>query len=195
MGNFATFAEKYVKYIAIAVAAVGIPYGAALAGHYSTATSANPVATTTPAPIPTPTPLRDYWIQTPAKDMLSGDGQTPKIILRLTLPAGTWIVHAEQTIVNFGPSDWAGCSIGDSATLALNTHRTIVGNPEDAGAVGSAPLATFISETAAVTVPASTLIMVTCEHDNPTPRGEKIPYIDPGADLWADQSASVESPQ
>jgi hypothetical protein len=136
----------------------------------------------------TATTVSDYWEQTNHNISLSTTGGTETPIMTLALPAGHWVLHADQTIVNFGPSDYAGCTIADTATTNLNTHRTLVGNPAATGAQGPAALVTVLTETAAVSVTAPTTVTIFCEHDH---SNGATPYIDANADLWAHRSANL----
>jgi hypothetical protein len=177
--------------IAIALAVATTTVSVAVSVYFSTTAKATPVVAPAPSASPTPTatpapPLRDYWTQTHAKVQLLPGARRIKQVLVMTLPPGRWVLHAELSVYNKGPSDFVGCVIGDSDTPSLNGHRTIVGDPTIKGNVGPASQMAFISETAAVTVKTSTRVVVKCEHD--TARGAT-PYIDPGADLWAHQSA------
>lgn len=177
--------------IAIALAVVTTTVSVTMSVYFSTTAKATPAASPSPAPSPVPTvtpppPLRDYWAQAPAKVQLPAAAKHVRQVLVMTLPPGRWVLHADLSVYNKGPSDFVGCVIGDTGTPSLNTHRTVVGDPTVKGNVGPAPLVALISETAAVTVKTSTRVFVKCEHD--TARGAS-PYIDPGADLWAHQSA------
>jgi len=181
--------------IAIALAVATTTISVTMSVYFSTTAKAtavvSPAPSASPSPSPThtatpPPPLRDYWTQTHSKVQLVTGAKRIKQVLVMTLPAGRWVLHADLSVYNNGPSDFVGCVIGDTDTASLNGHRTIVGDPTLRGNVGPAPLVALISETAAVTVKTSTRVFVKCEHD--TARGAS-PYIDPGADLWAHQSA------
>ncbi len=177
--------------IAIALAVTTTTVSVAVSVYFSATAKAVPVAAPTPAPspsrsVPPPPPLRDYWTQTHSKVTLPAGAKHVKQVIAMTLPAGNWVLRADESVYNKGPSDFVGCMIGDAATPSLNSHRAIVGDPSRHGNVGPAPLMTVISETAAVTLTTSARIFVLCEHD--TARGAS-PYIDPGADLWAHESA------
>jgi hypothetical protein len=160
----------------LAVTAVAAAAGASWAGIANAAPKASSASVT------------DYWEQTTSTVSLSSTGGTETPIMTLSLPKGNWVLHADQTMVNFGPSDYAGCSIGDTANDNLNTHRTMVGNPAASGAQGPAALVTVLSETAAVSLTAKTTVTITCEHD--TSNGAT-PYIDANADLWAHRSSNL----
>ncbi len=171
--------------LALAAGAAATTIAAAAAYSLTPATAATGRATARAATLTT---VRDYWEQTHSSVHLSSTGGTETPIMTRRLPAGHWVLHADQTMVNFGPSDFGGCSIADTSNSNLNTHRTIVGNPNATGAKGPAPLATVLSETAAVSLSAPTTVTILCEHD--TSNGAT-PSIDPNADLWAHRSASL----
>jgi hypothetical protein len=133
-------------------------------------------------------PVNDYWEQTHHNIQIGASGGVRTLIMSRELPAGNWVLHADQTIVNFGPSDYASCSIADTSNINLNTHRTLVGNPGVAGARGPASYVTQLSETAAVSLSRPTTAMVTCSHDV---SNGATPYIDANADLWAHRSARL----
>jgi hypothetical protein len=181
--------------IAIALAVATTTISVAASVYFSTTAKATPVAAPTPTASPTPSPtppppppppLRDYWTQTKGKAVLPAAAKRMKQVLVMTLPAGRWVLHADLSVYNKGPSDFVGCVIGATGTQNLNAHHTIVGDPTVKGNVGAGPLMAIISETAAVTTKTSTQVFVKCEHDN---AHGSAPYIDAGADLWAHQSA------
>ena len=180
--------------IAIALAVATTTVSVAASVYFSTTARATPVVATpsaspsptaTPSPTPPTPPLRDYWTQTHSKVQLLPAPKKIKQILTMTLPAGRWVLHADLSVYNKGPSDFVGCVIGDEVTPSLNGHRTIVGDPTAKGNVGPAALMGVISETAAVTFETPTRVFVKCEHD--TAKGAA-PFVDPGASLWAHQS-------
>jgi hypothetical protein len=180
--------------IAIALAVATTTISVAASVYFSTTAKATPVAapapsvspTPMPTPPPPPPPLRDYWTQTKGKAVLPAAAKRMKQVLVMTLPAGRWVLHADLSVYNKGPSDFVGCVIGSTGTPNLNAHHTIVGDPTAKGNAGAAPLMAVISETAAVTAKSPMQVFVKCEHDN---AHGSAPYIDAGADLWAHQSA------
>jgi hypothetical protein len=169
--------------IACAVAATIAATAGASAPAWATTTgrvaSAKTTATTT---------VQDYWEETHSSRNISMSGGVETPIMTLKLPAGKWVLHADQTMVNFGPSDYGGCSIGDTANSNLNTHRTMAGDPNATGAMGPASFVTVLSETAAVSLSASTTVTVLCEHDD---SNGATPSIDSNADLWAHRSSNL----
>jgi hypothetical protein len=133
-------------------------------------------------------PKASYWEQTHSNINMSVTGGTLATIETLALPAGNWVLHADQSLVNFGPSDYAGCQIGDSATPDLNAHRTMVGNPNASASLGPSSFVTELSETAAVSLLSPDTITVTCEHDD---TNGSTPYIDSNADLSANKTSAL----
>jgi hypothetical protein len=165
-----------------AAAAVAATVGAAVPAWATTATSQ--AATAKAA---TSTTVQDYWEQTHHNITMSATGGAETPIMTLALPAGKWILHADETMVNFGPSDYAGCSI-DTPNSDLNNHGTMVGDPNASGGQGPASFLATLSETAAVSFSAPTTVTILCDHN--TSNGA-IPYINPSADLWAHRSSNL----
>src|SRR5215472_14043060 len=95
-----------------AAAAVAATVGASAPAWATTAASQGATATAA-------TTVQDYWEQTNHNITMSGTGGAATPIMTLRLPAGHWVLHADQTMVNFGPSDYAGCGINDT-TQGLN---------------------------------------------------------------------------
>jgi hypothetical protein len=172
----------------LALAAGGATAVAAVVAASALAPATAATGGAVPAKARIATTVSDYWEQTHSSVSIGSTGGTETPIMTLALPAGHWVLHADQTMVNFGPSDYAGCSIGDTSNNNLNTHRTMVGNPSATGGQGPASFVTVLSETAAVSLSAPTTITVLCEHDH---SNGATPYIDPNADLWAHRSANL----
>jgi hypothetical protein len=171
----------------LAVAAAAATTAAAALAASALAPAGATTARTAPANTATAT-VSDYWEQTHHNIPISTSGGVETPIMTLQLPAGHWVLHADQTMVNFGPSDYGGCSIADTANTNLNTHRTIVGDPHATAAAGAASLVTVVSETAAVSLTAPTTVTILCEHDS---NNGATPYIDANADLWAHRSTNL----
>ena len=174
--------------VACAAAAAIAATAGVSAPAWATAAPSRPATANTATSLP----VQDYWEQTNHNINISTTGGTETSIMTLQLPAGKWVLHADQTMVNFGPSDFGGCSIGDTTNNNLNTHRTMVGDPNASGAQGPASFATVLSETAAVSLSAPTTVTVLCEHDK---SNGATPYIDSNADLWAHLSAKLRITQ
>jgi hypothetical protein len=167
-----------------AAAAVTATVGASAPAWATTATSGAAAAKTAAAT----TTVQDRWEQTNHNINLSATGGVSTPIMTLNLPAGKWVLHADQTMVNFGPSDYAGCEIGDTANSDLNAHNNIVGDPNATGAQGPASFVDTLSETAAVSLSAPTTVTITCGHND---TNGSTPYINSNADLWAHRSANL----
>src|SRR5260370_32758148 len=115
---------------AIALAVATTTGSVAVSVSFSTTAKAVPVAAPAPShAVPPPPPLRDYWTQTHSKVTLPAGATHVKQVIAMTLPAGNWVLRADESVYNKGPSDFVGCMIGDTATPGLNSHRAIVGDP------------------------------------------------------------------
>ena len=169
--------------VCAAAAAVAATVGASAPAWATTATSQ--AATAKAA---TSTSVQDYWEQTQHNITMSATGGAETPIMTLALPAGHWVLHADQTMVNFGPSDYAGCTIADTSNNNLNSHGAMVGDPNASGGQGPAAYMASMSETAAVSLSAPTTVTITCSHQN---TNGAIPYINSNADLWAHRSANL----
>lgn len=166
-----------------AAAAIAVTAGA-FAPAWATAApvrvaGANAVASTT---------VQDYWEQTHHNINISTTGGVETPIMTLRLPAGKWVLQADQTMVNFGPSDYSGCTIADTVNSDLNAHGAMVGDPNAVGALGPAAFVATMSETAAVSLSAPTTVTITCSHQN---TNGATPYINSNADLWAHRSSNL----
>jgi hypothetical protein len=106
------------------------------------------------------------------------DTGAPVTILSVTVPAGTWIVHAKANPVSFGAADYVRCRIM-VGTSQKDAGATLLGNaaPGPTGEMGPS-VATIALQTVTTTT-ASKVFMLDCQHDFPTPGI----YVDPGASL------------
>jgi hypothetical protein len=177
----------------LAIAAIGLvpllsvggAAGAALLGSHAKAPVAAPVK-----PKPTPQPSADLFVQLEPSShpdngiTLGGTGGVWTPILHLRVPAGHWVLQAEQTVVNVGGSDYARCVIGENSKDPWDEQSAFVGE------TGSATMADVIAETAAVTLAKPATVSVICEHDTTTGYSN-YPYVDAGADLWAHPAARL----
>lgn len=117
----------------------------------------------------------DAVIRTTANTSLSSTGGVETVIESLSLPAGKWMLHADNTVVdNVGGID--RCALFSGATL-LDQHAV------------SGPPILGDSETAGAVLTKTTTVSVECESDA---SGEGA-YIDAGADLWAHKVSSLVS--
>src|SRR5215470_12707023 len=94
----------------LAVAAAAATTVAAALAVSALAPAGATTARTAPAKATTATTVSDYWEQTHHNVPISTSGGVETPIMALRLPAGHWVLHADQTMVNFGPSDYGGCS-------------------------------------------------------------------------------------
>jgi hypothetical protein len=171
----------------VPVLSVGGAAGAAFLGSHAKAPVAAPVK-----PKPTPPPQADLFVQLAPSSSpdngttLGGIGGVWTPIVHLRVPAGHWVLQAEQTVVNVGGSDYARCAIGESSKDPWDEQSAFVGE------TGEATMADVIAETAAVTLPGPATVSVFCEHDTTTGYSN-YPYVDAGADLWAHPAAGLSA--
>jgi hypothetical protein len=186
--------NRVLAYIAIGLAAVlsvGGAAGAAYFGRPAKAAVTGPPAATQP-------PLEDQTAQLAPRSginagtSLNASGGDWRTILSLTLPAGQWVLHADETAVNLGPSDWVRCEIAEDPGAALDQQSAFVG---DSGGLiqrsQPATTGTDLSETAPLVLGIRTTVSLFCDHDTGSSAGAALPYIDPGAVLWAHQSGNL----
>jgi hypothetical protein len=125
---------------------------------------------------------------TTANTNLSTAGGVYSVVESLPLPAGKWVVHADNTMVNFGPSDYTRCQLFSGATGLPGGHAAMVGDPQLFGSQGPGAYVATVSETDGVVLTAPGTVSLECGHDNPN---GSTPYIDAGAVLWAHHAASL----
>jgi hypothetical protein len=118
-----------------------------------------------------------YLRATTASVDLSSDG-SPVTILKLSVPAGTWLVTAKANAVNFGAADYARCLL-TVGTTQKDAGATLIGNasPGPTGELGPS-VAEIVVQTA-ITTTAAKVFKLSCEHDFATPGM----YVDPGASI------------
>jgi hypothetical protein len=114
---------------------------------------------------------------TTASVNLSNDG-SPVTLKTVTIPAGTWIVHAKANPVNFGSADYVRCRIL-VGTTQKDAAATLVGNaaPGPTGEMGPS-VAEIVLQTA-ITTTSSKTFKLDCLHDFPSAGM----YVDPGASI------------
>ena len=121
---------------------------------------------------------------------LSTTGGAPVTITQMTLPSGAWVVSAEATLVNFGPSDYVRCKIEENGTqVAAGT--SMVGNVNLTGNQGPGSYVAGRGLIGAFKTSSPVPVALVCEHDHSTPAGEGPPYVDGGAVLWAHKSTAA----
>jgi hypothetical protein len=164
------------KHFRLAVAAVGALATVGLTAGIAYASGAISSTTT------------DATIMTTANTNLSPVGGLNTVIESLTLPAGKWIVHADNTMVNFGPSDYTRCGLFRGTTALPGGHASMVGDPNAFGAQGPGVYVATVSETNGIVLSVPTKVSLGCGHD--TSNGST-PYIDAGATMWAHRATSL----
>jgi hypothetical protein len=120
---------------------------------------------------------------------LSTTGGTPVTITSMTLPSGAWVVSADPTVVNFGPSDYFRCLITENGVQVAG-GATMVGNPNLPGNQGPGVYVAGRPLIGGFKTSTSVTLALVCAHDHNTPSGEPPPYVDRGAVLLAHRSAS-----
>jgi len=132
----------------------------------------------------------DALAETHSNMNLSTTGGGEVTITSLSLSPGSWVVSAEATLVNFGPSDFTRCQItANGSQIASGT--TMVGNPGLGGAEGAAALVAGRGLIGAFETSTTVPVELRCLHDHNTPSGAPYVYVDAGAVLWAHKSASL----
>jgi hypothetical protein len=71
----------------------------------------------------------DALIRTTSNNNLNAAAGVQTTIEALTLPAGKWVVHADNTMVNFGAADIARCTLFSGATSSMRTRRMLATVP------------------------------------------------------------------
>jgi hypothetical protein len=124
---------------------------------------------------------------------LSATGGQKVRVLSFTLPAGSWVLSAEASLVNFGPATFARCQItADGVQIASGT--VTIGDPTLPGANPEAGRTTVAGRglIGSVTSGTSFSAALKCWHDESTPAGQAVPYVDPGAVMWAHKSPNLD---
>jgi hypothetical protein len=116
-----------------------------------------------------------------ANKTLSTTAGVETTILTVTLPAGDWIVHADDSAAGLNqPNDVVRCWL--VAPGVHVGHATHVGNNDGYPIVGT------ISGTVGLHLTGSTLVKNTCSHDNTTGGTYQ---IDADATMWAHSAGSL----
>lgn len=109
---------------------------------------------------------------------LSATGGVESTVLAVTLPAGNWVIHADDSAAGLNqPQDVVRCYLVAPGIHA--GHATQIGNTD------GFPLVAQLSGTIGVHLTATTTITNRCAHDN-TNGGTYT--IDPDAAIWAHRS-------
>jgi hypothetical protein len=122
---------------------------------------------------------------------LSATGGQKVRVLSFTLPAGSWVLSAEATLVNFGPATYARCQItADGVQIASGT--TTIGDSSLPGANAEGTTVAARGLLGSVRSSTSFSAALKCWHDESTPAGQPVPYVDPGAVVWAHRSSDLD---
>jgi hypothetical protein len=170
--------DRYLKFLGACVIASALTLGGV-----AFASSSAPVS---PA-------AQDVIGGTSSGTNLSTTGGVHVTLVTLTLPAGSWVVSSQTTIVNFGPSDYFRCQI-TAGGVEIGSGTTMVGDPNLFGAQGPGVYVAGRGLIGWVTTKSSLSVSLNCWHDNDTPDGYGPPYVDGGAVLWAHKSRQLSSP-
>jgi hypothetical protein len=157
--------------VAVGLAAIGALIFAAFASASSLRAAAS-------------SPPTDKLAETSSNMNLSTVGGQDTTILSMTLPAGSWVISSEDTLVNFGPSDYTRCQIV-AAGKQVASGSTMVGDPSQTGAEGPASFVAGRGLVGSVKSTSSFSVSLDCSHDHDTPGSNAPPYVDSGAVIWA----------
>jgi hypothetical protein len=119
-----------------------------------------------------------YFRSTTASVDLSNDSGVAVTVKSVVIPAGTWLITAKATAVNFSEADYVRCQILVNG-LQKDAAATLVGNaaPGPTGELG--PSAAEIVLQAAVTTTVTRTFALACSHDFETSGI----YVDPQASI------------
>lgn len=167
---------------------VAVQSAAAVRAPAVRASSVGP-ASAAPAAVQAVVPpgTQDVVVRTAANKNLSAAGGVETTIATMSLPAGSWVLTARASLVNFGPSDFGRCSIFRGPT-ALGGATAVIGDVNQAGSWPGTTVATLSMISSTVTTAAATTISLRCGHDTTLPG---IPYVDASASLAAHRSTAL----
>lgn len=148
--------------------------GSASAGAVGPAVSAPELATS-----------QDVVRQSSSVVQLSATGGVPTAVIYQSLPAGSWVLSANASLVSWAPSDYTRCNLYVGDTI-VGGATAMVGDP-GAGSAGTGTYVATVSLQGAFTSAADAGVSLRCGHDRTQTTGG-LPYVDPGATLWAHRS-------
>ena len=123
----------------------------------------------------------DFVVRTTSATLLSNTANVKSTVASLSLPAGNWVIHADDSAVGLNSiADVVRCNLVVGTRSA--SHATEVGNSS------GYPLVATVGITIGVRLTTATTVFNRCWHDNTT--GSSY-YIDPDANLWAHKTASL----
>lgn len=117
--------------------------------------------------------LREYCEQAP----LSSTGEVESTVASMTLPAGNWIVHADDSVVGNVP-DIARCWLHAPGAPVVGHATQLV------------PYVATVSETIGFKLSSPGVVTNTCSHDSTVPTSDYF-YVDPEATMWAHKVRSL----
>lgn len=139
-------------------------------------------AVTALSTISAPASAADYYFKRTASAVALADAPgTPVVVMSVQVPAGTWIINAKASLVNFGDADFARCTL-----YAGNAQRN--GASTMTGVAGSMPAVATVSILDVVTVAAPRWLKLECYHDSAVP-GQ---YVDPDAAIVATRAPGTQ---
>jgi hypothetical protein len=105
-------------------------------------------------------------------------------VVYFRLPAGDWVLSMDLTAVMTGnAADFVRCGLYKDNNL-LSVQATAVGG-------GLRTAAANISTTAALHAANSFAANIKCTHDH-NQAAQNVPYIDPGATIWAHKAGNLQ---
>lgn len=135
------------------------------------------------------TTSQDVVRQTSSGVLLSTTGGVPTTVISETVPAGSWVLSANATLVSWEPSDYTRCTLYAGET-AVGGATTMIGNATTGA--GSGVYAATISTQGAFSSTGQTTVSLRCGHDTTRTRA---PYVDPQATLWLHRSDGLGQPK
>ncbi|MGK5549609.1 hypothetical protein ACSNOH_33535 [Streptomyces sp. URMC 127] len=135
------------------------------------------------------TTSQDVVRQTSAGVLLSAAGGTPTTVISETVPAGSWVLSSNATLVSWEPSDYTRCTLYAGETV-VGGATSMIGNA--ATGAGSGVYAATIAAQGAFSSTGPTTVSLRCGHDATRNRA---PYVDPGATLWLHRSDGLGQPK
>ncbi|MCP2256445.1 hypothetical protein LX15_000128 [Streptoalloteichus tenebrarius] len=128
---------------------------------------------------------QDVVRQTTSAVKLQSTGGVQTTVLSTSLPAGSWVLSSNASLVSWGPSDYTRCTLFVNETV-VGGAATMVGAPSPNGEQTGVYVAT-VSAHGAFTSGATTTVSLRCSHDH-TRAASETAYVDPSATLWAHRS-------
>ncbi|WP_424886831.1 hypothetical protein [Streptomyces sp. XH2] len=135
------------------------------------------------------TTSQDVVRQTSSGVLLSITGGVPTTVISETVPAGSWVLSSNATLVSWEPSDYTRCTLYAGET-AVGGATSMIGNASTGA--GSGVYAATVSAQGAFSSTGPTTVSLRCGHDT---NRNRAPYVDPGATLWLHRSDGLGQPK